>query len=239
MSEYFEQRYTVRTTDVDMHEHLRTSRLLEILQELAGDHVETLGFGRGYTLSRGIAWIVVRQRFEFERVPRNGETLCLRTWPGRIMHTICPRYFLITDTKGEPLIRICFVWVLLDLENRTMVSPAKYGISIDPGQPGALLPLPKPPLPLPAVQQFDFTVPYSYVDVNAHMTNARYLDLAEDAIDAPKTGRELKDITVEFTSELRLGETMQVRVGQEEDQYSINGEKDGKEIIKIRLQYRK
>ena len=238
MNEYFEETYTLRTTDVDMHERLRTSRLLEILQELAGDHVDTFGFGRSYTLPLGIAWIVVRQHIEFERVPKNGETLCLRTWPGRIMHAICPRYFLITDNEGHPLIRACFVWVLLDLEKRIMVSPAKYGIAIDPGQPGALMPLPKAPAPLPALRQFGFTVPYSYVDVNRHMNNARYLDMAEDAIDAPKAGRKLRDLLVEFTSELLPDETMQVTVGQEGDAYSIHGEKDGKEIIKIRLTYR-
>ncbi|MBQ4424901.1 MAG: hypothetical protein II882_04085 [Lachnospiraceae bacterium] len=237
MAYAFEEKYTLRVTDCDMHGHIKTSRLLELLQELAGDHVDELGFGRAYTFPRGIAWIVVRQRIEFTRVPRLGETLTLRTWPGRTMHTICPRYTVIEDSEGREVLKACFIWVLMDLTTRSMVMPSKYGVLIDPPPLEAPMKMPRSPELLPENRRFSFTVPYSYMDINGHMNNTRYLDMAEDAIAAPKDGKELRELTVEFSMELRLGESMVVLVGEEENRFSFRGISGEKDIIKISLRY--
>ena len=74
--------------------------------------------------------------------------------------------------------------------------------------------LPSPPRAIPFTGSTDFTVPYSYVDLNGHMNNTRYFDLAEDLIPYAKEGRRLTRVATEFGREIRLGETFAASWGE-------------------------
>ena len=82
----------------------------------------------------------------------------------------------------------------------------------------------------------DFTVPYSFVDLNGHMNNTRYFDLCEDCVGAAAAGRKLKGIGVEYQNEARLGETLTLRWGAEGESYFLSGE-TGRSVFRMRLDY--
>ena len=91
----YEKRYKLKSSDVDMNRRLRTPVLFTMLQEAAIAHTEELGMGREKTLDRGLLWIVTMQRAEIARMPGYDEEIVLRSWPGRTLHLIFPRYFSI------------------------------------------------------------------------------------------------------------------------------------------------
>ena len=81
-----------------------------------------------------------------------------------------------------------------------------------------------------------FTVPYSYVDLNGHMNNTRYFDLAEDCIPAAAAGKMLRRIQTEYVSEARFGESFTVSWGAEDGEYFLQGEGE-KPFFRMRMQY--
>ncbi len=192
----YERRFRLKSSDVDKDRRLRTSVLFSMLQEAAIAHTEELGMGREKTLDRGLLWIVTLQRAEIERMPVYDEDVVLRSWPGRTMHLLFPRYFSLETEGGEPLLKASSIWSLIDAKTRAIVFPEKHGIEIEGVATGAEIALPSTPRPVSqaasgqadsAAQQLctaerSFTVPYSFVDLNGHMNNTRYFDLAEDMI---------------------------------------------------------
>ena len=238
MEMIYHDRYTVETTDLNMHRRLRPARLLELIQTVSGRHAEALGMGADALDPHGLAWVVVRQRIEIARMPGEGETLLFTTWPGRGMHGLFPRYMEIGTPEGESLIRLCFLWVIMDKATRVMVQPKSYGLDMPAADREPLMPLPRMPKQLPPViRTAEFTVPYSYIDVVGHMNNTRYLELAENLIPAPQEGRPLRTILIEFTHELRLGETMQIAISREDSFYALHGTRGSQDIITLCLQF--
>ena len=233
----YEKKLRIRSSDVDMHRRLRTSTLFSLLQEAAIDHTEQLGMGRAKTLDRGALWIVTLQAAEIARMPMYDEDVVLRSWPGRTMHVLFPRYFALDTSQGEPLVRASALWTLIDSETRRLVFPERLGIEID----GVSLPedeirLPSAPVPIPGEETREFIVPYSYVDLNGHMNNTRYFDLADDCIPAAAEGRRLRSVSTEFSREIRRGETILLRWGQDGRHYYFSGE-DTRSLFRMRFTY--
>lgn len=227
----------LRNRDVELHRRLRTSKLFELMQEASIRHTEELGMGREMTLDRGLLWMVTLQRAEIARMPEYDELITLESWPGDTMHLLFPRYYRVLDEKGETLISASALWALVDQETRRMVFPDRYGVIIEGERTGNEIALPSPPLRTKEGQVSAFTVPYSYVDLNGHMNNTRYFDLAEDRIPAAAEGHPLRSISVEYTNEARLGDELRVMVERQGDAYRVSGDTE-KKIFRMEFVYR-
>lgn len=235
MSVYREE-ILLRNKDVEMHRRLRTSTLFQMLQEASIRHTEQLGMGRDKTLDKGILWVVGLQRAEITRMPVYDEQIVLKTWPGKTMHVFFPRYYQLETPVGEPLVRASALWTLVDSNTRRMAFPEKVGVFIDGVVTGEEIELPASPPRLPMTEAVPFRVPYSYVDLNGHMNNTRYFDLAEDCIPASAEGRALRLVQTEYVSEARCGAELQVRWGAEGGAYFLLGEAE-KPVFRMRLEY--
>ena len=232
----YHQELLLRSKDVDLHRRLRTSRLFELLQEASIAHTEQLGMGRDKTLDKGLLWIVGLQRAEIRRMPEYDEQILLKSWPGETMHLFFPRYYQMETAAGELLLRSSALWTLVDQETRKVVFPEKYGVVIPGERTGEEIALPSSPRRLELTESLPFRVPYSYVDLNGHMNNTRYFDLAEDCVPGSREGRRLRLVQTEYVSEAKLGDELRVRWGCEDGSFFLLGENE-KPVFRMRLEY--
>ena len=226
----------LRNRDVNVHRRLRTSVLFELLQEVSIRHTEELGMGREMTLDRGLLWMVTLQRAEIARMPEYDELVTLESWPGETMHLLFPRYYRLRGETGEALLSASALWALVDGGTRRMVFPDRCGVHVEGCVTGHEIALPSPPRRAEGGSVTDFTVPFSYVDLNGHMNNTRYFDLAEDLIPAAAEGRSLRAVSAEYASEARLGETLRLTLERQADAYLLSGEA-GKKIFRMLFEY--
>ncbi len=233
----YETRLRVLSSQVDSSRRMRVSTLFTLLQEAAIAHTTQLGMGREKTLDRGLLWAVTMQRAQVERLPVYDEEVTLASWPGAAMHVLFPRYYQLTGTDGKVLVRASALWVLMDRRERRFVFPEAWGIRIDAVTTGAELPLPTPPKLGEPTGEGSFTVPYSYVDLNGHMNNTRYFDLAEDWMPPDLRLRPLREAAVEYGGEARLGTPIHLTHRLEESSFSLSGETEGKRLFRLRLDY--
>ena len=236
MSELYSKTFTLRDADVDLYRRLRPSVLLTLFQEAAIAHTEQLGMGREMTLDRGLLWIVTMQHLRIHRLPVYDEAVTLTTWPGKTMHVFFPRYYRLTAADGSLLAEGSALWTLMGSETRSVVFPDDHQVRITGVTTGWELPLPRPPKQLPCTGAAEFTVPYSYVDLNGHMNNVRYLDLAEDVLPPELHQRRLTGLDIEYSGEARLGDVLQLRWGSEGGSWFLAGE-SGRRIFRLRLEY--
>ncbi len=213
--------YRLRSRDVDMYRRLRLSQLFELMQEAATDHSELLGVGIGEIRKQNLMWVLARQSVEIARLPRYGEEIVLETWPGRTVHSLYPRYYRVLDGGGEPIINSSAIWMLADMDARALVPSSRSGIEFGFEKRGSELALPSPPRRFFTDRSCSFTVPFSYVDMNGHMNNTRYLDLADNLCPALAAGRDAKSVVVEYSAELRLGQSYELFYGSEGDRFYL------------------
>ena len=232
----YEQKLLLGSEHVDLHRRMRTPVLFSLLQTVSIRHTEQLGMGRDKTLDRGLLWVVTRMHAEIVRMPEYDETVVIRTWPGETMHLLFPRYYEIVLESGEVLVRASAVWSLMDEETRTAVFPDEYGIVIGGEENGCELPWLVPVRPLETTQSDTFRVPYSYVDINGHLNNTRYFDLAEDRIPAAADGLGLRAVTAEYNREVRLGEELKIALGVDGNTYYVAGSAE-QPCFRLQLQF--
>lgn len=236
MSVYREE-LLLRSKDVDMFRRLRSSELFRLLQEASIRHTEQLGMGRDKTLDKGILWVLLMQRAEIARMPEYDERIVLKSWPGRTMHLLFPRYYSIETAAGEPLLKASAVWSLIDAKTRRVVFPEKYGVAIEGAETGEEIAMPAAVAKAECSRARDFTVPYSFVDLNGHMNNTRYFDLAEDCVGEAERGRLLRSVSVEYQNEARLGEDLRLCWGGDDKGIFVCGQTD-RPVFRMRLEYR-
>ncbi len=230
--------YPVETTDLNMYGKMRPARLLELIQQVSGLHAEILGLGAEILGKDNLSWVVVREKLEITRMPVQDDVLHFVTWPGKGMHGLFPRYMEILDQDGRSLVRSCFLWVIMNKTSRVMIQPGSYGLDMPIPEKEPLMPLPRLPKKLlPEIRKAVFTVPYSFIDVVGHMNNTRYVEISENHLEAARLGKEPRDMVIEFTHELRLDESMELEIGQEGDQYSVQGTRNGGPVFTLFIRY--
>ena len=232
----YERKLKIRSCDVGADRLLRPSVLLTMLQEAAIAHTEELGMGREKTLDRGLLWIVTMQDIRIARMPAYDEEITLFSHPGKTMHLLFPRFYEILDAEGQCIVKGSAIWSLIDENTRALVFPEKYGIRISgeaaPDDPA----LPVPIHAFSCSESREFTVPYSYIDLNRHMNNTRYLDLAEDCIHESVKGKALQSIRIEFQREVLQNDEITLSWGFENGRCLVTGAVE-KPCFKIELTY--
>ena len=232
----YEKGYRLLSSDVDAGQRLRLSRLFTFLQEASIAHTTELGMGREKTLDRGLLWIVTLQQVQVARLPVYDEDVKLLSWPGETMHLYFPRYYRMEDRAGRTLLTGSALWALMDRASRKMVFPEDHGVRIH-GETGEKpLPLPAAPKPAKDGEKEAFTVPYSYVDLNGHMNNTRYLDLSEDRMPADLRARPIREVRAEYSGEAKLGETVDLTYGRQGDAFLLSGDRERK-LFRLNLIY--
>ncbi|MBQ3663276.1 MAG: hypothetical protein II914_03975 [Clostridia bacterium] len=235
----YEREYRILSSDTDAARRLRLSRLFTFLQEASIAHTTELGMGREKTLDRGLLWIVTLQQADVVRLPVYDERVKLFSWPGDTMHLLFPRFYRVEDESGETLVSASAFWALMDSSTRRIVFPEEHGIGIAGERTGKEPPLPAAPRSPKDGETERFAVPYSYVDLNGHMNNTRYFDLAEDRMDAELRSKTVKRIRAEYSREARLSDEITLKSERTDESFLIAGESGGRKLFKLDLTYGK
>jgi acyl-ACP thioesterase len=229
--------YRILSSDTDANRRLRLSRLFTMLQEASIAHTTALGMGRERTLDKGLLWIVTLQQARIKRMPEYDEKIRLRSWPGKMMHLLFPRYYRIEDGQGNALVEASALWALMDEKTRRVVFPELYDVKIRGVHTGREIPLPAAPRMPQSSETDTFTVPFSYVDLNGHMNNTRYFDLAEDRMPQAFHARPVVGIQTEYAREARECDTILLKSETTADAFLLSGEQDGAKLFRLALTY--
>ena len=75
METKYKKIYQITTNMMDCHDCLKMSTLLDIAQEVAGDHADELGCGFEVMIKQNLIWVIVRNYVEILKKPVNFKIL--------------------------------------------------------------------------------------------------------------------------------------------------------------------
>lgn len=232
----FKENRKILATDVDLHQNLRMSTLMKILQEISISHTEELGCTKKESLDRGLLWVVSRVRLEMKRPVKYDEQVRFETWPGKMQHVLFPRYYRAYSEDGEMILNGSAIWFLIEATGRNIVFPKQHGIEIPGISLEGEMELPEELRSLKAENfgestadgensaegksgktgQYLRNVRYSDLDLNGHVNNTRYIDWIDDLHDPRWHENHIpKYFQINFKKEIRPQSA--VRIQWEED----------------------
>lgn len=231
------------STQVDAFGRLRTSALLEITQEVSGEHAHLQGAGREELAVHGLFWAIARQTLRIHRLPCLGERITITTWPGPASRTAFPRYVRGTTAQGAVLFEAVTLWLFMHRDTRAMVLPAASGIQV-PGQLlGIELPLPTGIAPREYQMQELRRVRFTELDCNGHLSNTKYANWMDDLLPGSyHRDHALERLHICYLNEALEGQDISLHWSLEDDSLSLEATRasgDGKHrVFALRAQYR-
>ena len=219
--------FPTKTSNMDLCSTWKPSSFLEAMQETASENCDLLGCGRDDLLRLNNAWVALRIELFMDRYPVHGENVSFLTYPKRPRHGMYPRYFVISDEKGETIGKASSIWALLDLETRKAIpsSPVNDLIPETPELPPCLPKLPPLVTPLSAEPVIAERVPvYTDLDANTHVNNARYMDWCCNALGIEEMQHSvISHFVIDYAKEITPGQLIRTELRREGNTFTFAG----------------
>lgn len=241
MSAIHEKKLTIGPADTDLFQQLRPSSLLQMLQELATEHADILGVSREVLIQRhNSIWMLVRLWYSLKRPIGAHEQITIRTWHRGAKSATIHRDFDIfsgNEWVGESVTS----WVIADADCRKMLRPSTVREMADSPFPENVKEktLTKMRLPANWTDAGTRRVYYSDTDINGHMNNKRYIDIACDSLRYDQMrGVFVQEAEVNYVAECFSGEELIIMKSERDGIHYIQGsDKNAKVRFDVSLKF--
>lgn len=211
----YTESFFVNRHDADFMGYLKPASLLRFAQQIATDQCTALGFTPEYFKTNRCAYLLAKQSLIFHRVPRIDETLTLTTIPEKTKHACCRRITVAKDESGTTVAEVHSWWVLVDLDTHHILRRGKQELDErwnDTIEASMEFVLPK----AGAVQQIpSCAADYRSCDMNQHMNNCVYADLACASVPLEQVrNAPIRMMSVIYHREVVMGDTLLLQTGQ-------------------------
>lgn len=213
MTDYrsFSEQMTVLDGDSDFRRCLKPSALLRYVEQVSADHARAHGMDYEFFRAKHNAFLVGKQSLKVWKMPQRSEKLTLTTACEEFRKGTMKRLTSICSEAGERLALVDCRWMLVDTERGRILRAPEWSA---PGFQNEELPEELPQVvhksePLTAAGERRAS--YSMCDLNGHINNSFYLDIACDAL--PQEVIEsapLSFATVKYHREVPMGQSVQV-----------------------------
>lgn len=244
MEPLYTQNFEITDHYVDCFGRMTPESILLMIQEVAGKHCTALSVDYDTLAKRRMFWAVTRHRVQVSRMPRLGETIRVETWPMPTTRVAYPRSVVAYDAAGNECFRAISLWVLMNLDTRSMILPGKSGISVVGSLRGLELPSPGSLALMDHTQTRQRQVCFTDLDRNGHMNNTRYLNWVSDLLpSAFHQEHEVKEFTICYHAEAREGQLLDLSWDfPQEDCLQVDARRadsdQGERVFSARLLYR-
>ncbi len=202
---------------------------MQFFQEAAGNHALHLAAGYDQLQQKNLFWALSRITVEIDRMPEWGETIEIETWPCALEGLFFRRDFIVRGNGGEPLVRGVSGWILVHTETMRPQRFSALGLTL-PDNAGkyALDHFPDRLNGQTGETIFQKKILYNEIDMNRHVNNTRYLDWVMDCFSYDHfTQFSLNSFSLEFLTETRWGDDIELHSGSENQTYHIHAIKSG------------
>lgn len=218
----------VRFSEAAVDKKLSITGLMNYLQDCSIFQSEDIGSGFSSMEQVRKGWLLSAWNVEVLRRPNVAEEITIGTWPYDFKGIYGLRNFVIMDRDGNYLVKADSCWFLTNIDTGRPVKPTAEDIApypvVEPRLDMEDLPR-KIVLPDGLEEVGRVTVLKSHLDINQHVNNVQYVDIACEAI---PNDREICGVRAEYKREAVLGDEIVIRSLEQDGTYFISlGAEDG------------
>ena len=221
MESIFKKTFTVTNNQLDKNDHLTLSSILDYIQEVSGNHADTMKCGFDDLIAKNLIWVVVRHHIEFYRHLHVGKYIDVETYPLKRRFVEYPRETKIYD-NNELILAAHTTWVILDL--KTFNFTTNDFVPLEYSNTPSFFDTKFKRIPKKNREELTFVktaeVMYSMLDHNGHMNNSRYLTWFLDIFEEP---RDPKSFQIEYLKQSFSHEKIDLYVHEEHNSKELYG----------------
>ncbi len=208
----FEKKYRVDVAYVNADTVITNHGLLTLLEDIAGRHSDVAGFGICDIQETKLFWILLAWKVKFFKRVKYRDELTVKTWARNVSKAYTYRDFEVFDKDGNIVCKASSKWVLIEVDKGSITKIPDYVIS--KYEPDSKHTFDTPDIeklktPTTFSSEYIYKVQRRDIDINNHMHNTNYLDLAYEALpeDVYNSG-EFNNIEIMYKTSIRQGESV-------------------------------
>jgi medium-chain acyl-[acyl-carrier-protein] hydrolase len=188
--------------------------LLECLENIASKHSDKAGFGINDIPKTKLTWLLLEWKLEVIKRPKYGEKLYIDTWSRYSEKCYSYRDFEIYDENNKKCAMATSKWLLVDIDRGRPIKIEDNVISKYEPEKGKSAFSTTEIGKLQVLENYDLSQKYevrrSDIDLNGHMHNLNYLDLACNILPEEEIEKEIDNIRITYKKEIKFGEIVNV-----------------------------
>ena len=206
----YKQEYHLGLEDVGIDGKATNRTILAMMEDVAGLHSSTVGYGLMDIEKSGVAWVLLNWHVKVLKRPMYKETVKCHTWARGGDKLYALRDFELYNEAGELLAIGTSRWIIMNLEKRRPIR--LEGEVLEKYKPELERHVfPEDMKDITAVANYDFSQDYVIqrrdMDVNGHVHNLSYLDGAYEVLPLHLyQGKEYNEIQISYKKEIREGD---------------------------------
>lgn len=222
----FENEYKVQLAETRKDYNLCNKAILGYLEDIGSLHSDLVGYGPSDLERTKLTWLLADWKLQVIKRPHFKEKLLIKTWAGKAERCITYRDFEIYNQNNELVAKATSKWIFFNFETKKLerLTPEIY--SLYNPEPEKLVfnedKLEKLVQPENYIKSIDYTVRRSDIDINNHMHNLNYLDLAYEVLPEDVYNQEeLNNVRISYKKEIKLGETVKCLYAYENNKHIV------------------
>lgn len=208
-----EHNFEIGFRDVGKSNKLTNRSLIGFLEDIAGMHSTKVGFGLNDIERTGLTWILLNWKVKVFKRPLYGETVLVKTWARDTAKFYTYRDFEVYDNSNNKIAIATTKWVLIDAKTMSLIKISddvivpyqleNKKVFLDEPEPNKLV------VPNDFSFASNYVVQRKDIDINMHVHNVTYLDIAYEALPTVVYENSSFDFfEIMYKKETKLGETL-------------------------------
>ncbi len=237
----FQNKYKIRYSELDCNFTLKPASLLQLLQDIASENAEFLGFGYSFISQRNLAWFLLKLHIEFDKYPQGDITI--KTEPRGWNRLFAFRDFEIVSNE-EILGKATTTWGLIDLNTKSMASIGEIFAENTKMKPFEKREDDLKYNKILQVQRIDaekvFEIRFDDIDVNQHVNNSNFLVWAFETLNYDfRKSKKLKSLDIIFKKEIKYGAKVlsQVQIENNTTSHILKNAETNEELCQVQTEW--
>ena len=230
----FEKVYTVGNRDVGVTKEATNKAMMKYLENIACSHSDIVGYGINTIEETGVVWILLDWKFKIIERPKYEQNVKVKTWSRKMEKCSAYRDFQIFDEKGNVLAIATTKWVLLDTSTRKIQRiPEEFAAKYQSEPERNVFDEEIEKLQETENEEYSVQVKTrrTDLDINNHVNNLNYLDLAYEILPDEVYNAELKNVRITYKHQTEPGETVNVSYAKKENKNIITIKTENKDKL--------
>ena len=221
----FKEKFKMGLKDIDKNNLLKNRAILEYLENIGSYHSDVAGYGAEYTGKTGIAWVLLGWKLKVLKRPQYGQELEIHTWAKLGSKVATFRDFEIYDNNQNLCAIATSKWTMVDIRKGKITKIDDEVINaykVESKNVFQKLELEKLKIPSNFDYKTEYTVKRKDIDINGHMHNLYYLDLAYEALpEEIYEKRPFDNVNIQYKKEIKLGEKVICKYAKVKNKYNV------------------
>lgn len=233
----FESYYTVGIRDISKENEATNKAILSYFEDVACKHSDSVGFGIKDIYNTNVVWVLMDWKLKVIRRPIYGQTIKVTTWSRKIEKCHAYRDFATYDGQGNLLAVATSKWVLLEANTRKIQKVTEeIGGRYQTEKLEHVFDeeLDKMNEPEKIDSSLQLKVRKTDIDINNHVNNLNYLDLAYEILPIEIYNKNFKNIRIMYKHQISPEDVININHCHAENKEVITiNSLDGKKLHAI------